>query len=286
MSLAPIGLSTYSRLSHLKQTIEALKANTLAKESDLYIFSDGAKPGNERKIDAVRKYIDTINGFKNVHVFKRTENSRVRNNRDGISELLEGYGKCIYLEEDIVTAPGFLRFMNDSLEVFEKDEKIFSISGYSPPINVPADYVPDIFLLRRACAWGMGLWHDRFKEISYLDNAEVLNRFSNTRQVEELTKYGEDLLNMILLDAAGKMDALDVKIFYYQFLNEKYTIYPKKSLTNNIGLDGSGTHCVQTNKFDVDLWDRSEFEINGDVDPPVMRILPQNNVLIIPILIL
>ncbi len=256
MSLAPIGLSTYSRLLHLKQTIKALKANTLAKESDLYIFSDGAKPGDEKKVDAIRKYVDTINGFKNVHVFKKTQNSRIRNNRDGIFELLENYGKCIYLEEDIVTAPGFLKFMNESLNFYEKDEKIFSISGYSPPISIPADYIPEIYLLRRACAWGMGIWHDRFKKISYLDNAEVLKRFSNNKEVEELSKYGEDLLNMILLDAAGKMDALDVKIFYYQFLNEKYTIYPRKSLVKNIGHDGSGIHCVQTNKFDVDLWDK------------------------------
>ena len=74
---------------HLEQTIDALKANTLAKESDLYIFSDAAKSGDEGKVDAVRKYIDTINGFKNVYVIKRTENSRVRNSRDGIAGLLE-----------------------------------------------------------------------------------------------------------------------------------------------------------------------------------------------------
>ena len=124
MSLAPIGLSTYSRLLHLKKTIEALKANTLAKESDLHIFSDGAKQGDEERVEAVRKYIDTIDGFKNVQVIIRTKNSRVRNNRDGISELLEKFGKCIYLEEDIVTAPGFLKFMNESLNVYEKKDKI------------------------------------------------------------------------------------------------------------------------------------------------------------------
>ena len=265
MSLAPIGLSTYSRLLHLKQTIEALKANTLAKESDLYIFSDAAKPGDEGKVNSVRKYIDTINGFKNIHVIKRTENSRVRNSRDGIAGLLEKYGKCIFLEEDIVTAQGFLRFMNESLNVYEKEKQIFSITGYSPPINIPADYSPDIFILRRACGWGIGIWHDRFKKISYLDNAEVLDRFSINKEVEELSKYGDDLLNMILLDAAGKMDAFDVKIFYHQFLNEKYTIYPKKSLVRNIGLDGSGLHCSQTNKFDVDLWEKLDFEISGNV---------------------
>jgi tetratricopeptide (TPR) repeat protein len=265
LSLAPIGLSTYSRLLHLKQTIEALKANTLAKESDLYIFSDAAKPGDEEKVNAVRKYIDTINGFKNIHVIKRTENSRVRNSRNGIAGLLEKHGRCIFLEEDIVTAQGFLRFMNKSLNVYEKEKQIFSITGYSPPINIPADYIPDIFTLRRACGWGIGIWHDRFKKISYLDKAEVLDRFSVNKEVEELSKYGDDLLNMILLDAAGKMDALDVKIFYHQFLNEKYTIYPRKSLVRNIGLDGSGVHCSQTNKFDVDLWDKLDFEISGNV---------------------
>ena len=76
----------------------------------------------------------------------------------------------------------------------------------------------------------MGIWHDRFKKISYIDKAEVLKKFSNIKEVKELSIYGEDLLNMILLDAAGKIDALDVKIFYHQFLNEKYTIYPRKSL--------------------------------------------------------
>ena len=265
MSLAPIGVSTYLRLRHLKQTIEALKVNTLAKESDLYIFSDAARPGDEGGVDAVRKYIDSIKGFKKVHVIKRIENSRKKNSRDGIVSLLDKYGKCIFLEEDIVTAQGFLKFMNESLNIYEKDKRIFTITGYSPPINIPVDYCDDVFILRRASGWGFGIWHDRYKEISYLDNDEVLGRFSTTKEVEELSKYGEDLLNMILLDAAGKMDALDVKIFYYQFLNEKYTVYPRKSLVRNIGLDGSGIHCCKTDKFDVGLWDKYEFKINGNV---------------------
>ena len=266
MDLAPIGLSTYSRLPHLKKTIEALKANTLAQESELYVFSDAAKLGDEEKVAVIRKYIDTINGFKKVHVIKRQENSRVRNSRDGVAILLEKYRKCIFLEEDIVTAPGFLRFMNESLNVYENKKKIFSISGYSPPINIPDDYTSDFFILRRACSWGMGIWHDRFEKISYLDNAEVLNRFSSHREVEELSKYGEDLLKMILRDAEGKIDAFDVKIFYHQFLNEEYTVYPRKSLVRNIGHDGSGVHCGKTNKFDVELWDKLAFEIDDKVD--------------------
>jgi len=265
MRLAPIGVSTYSRLHHLKQTIEALQKNTLAKASELYIFSDAPKLGDEEKVKKVRSYIHTIDGFKTVNIVERATNSRLNNSRGGMRELLDKYGRIIFMEDDNVTAPGFLQFMNESLNVYEKDKRIFTITGYSPPIDIPVDYGGDVFILRRASGWGFGIWNDRYKKISYLDNDEVQDRFSINNEVEELSKYGEDLLNMILLDAAGKMDALDVKIFYYQFLNEKYTIYPRKSLVRNIGFDGSGIHCGKTNKFDVDLWDKYEFKINGNV---------------------
>ena len=41
--LAPIGLFVYNRKDHTEQTIEALKKNDLAIESDLFIYSDAAK---------------------------------------------------------------------------------------------------------------------------------------------------------------------------------------------------------------------------------------------------
>lgn len=37
---APILLFVYNRLEHLKQTMETLQNNTLAAESELYIYSD------------------------------------------------------------------------------------------------------------------------------------------------------------------------------------------------------------------------------------------------------
>lgn len=42
-SLAPVILFTYNRPEHTKRTIEALAANELAAETDLYVFSDAAK---------------------------------------------------------------------------------------------------------------------------------------------------------------------------------------------------------------------------------------------------
>ena len=34
------------------------------------------------------------------------------------------------------------------------------------------------------------------------------------------------------------------------FLKNKLTLYPAKSLINNIGNDGSGVHCLVTNVYD------------------------------------
>jgi len=43
LNLAPIVLFTYNRPWHTMQTVEALKKNELAQESELFIFSDGWK---------------------------------------------------------------------------------------------------------------------------------------------------------------------------------------------------------------------------------------------------
>ena len=40
---APIIVFPYNRPSHFLKTIEALRQNTIAKLSDLYVYSDGPK---------------------------------------------------------------------------------------------------------------------------------------------------------------------------------------------------------------------------------------------------
>ena len=40
---APVALFVYNRADNTKRTLEALLANTLAKDTALYVFSDGGK---------------------------------------------------------------------------------------------------------------------------------------------------------------------------------------------------------------------------------------------------
>ena len=264
--LAPIGLSAYARLDHLKQNIAALKNNYAAAKSHLYIFSDGPKDGDHEKVSSVRNYLRKIDGFKKIELVERKQNSRIMNNRNGIKDLLDRYGKIIFLEEDIVTAPGFLDFMNNALNVYANDERIFSITGYTPPINATKFSNEDVFFLPRFNAWGFGIWKDRFQSIRYFDRNELRNIFKKIAMRKYISEYvGEDVLLMLQYESENVIDALDVKAIFQQILTRRLTVYPRISLTRNIGHDGSGLHCDITDKYDTPLWEKTTFEFTKNI---------------------
>ena len=183
--LAPICLPTYSRLHHLRLTISALAKNNLASKSELYIFSDAAKEGDEEKIEALRKYIDSIDGFHRVHIIKRETNDYLKNIFGGIEYLLDKFGKIIFLEDDIVTAPAFLDFINSALTFYSDNQNILSITGYSPPIKASLYCDGDVFFLPRFNAWGFGIWKDRYESIKYFDQTDL----NNVLSIRKLRKF-------------------------------------------------------------------------------------------------
>jgi len=262
-NLAPIALSTYSRINHLKQVIKALQKNTLAKESELYIFSDAPKLGDEEIVAKVRTYIHTINGFKEVHVIERVTNGRVANNRGGMKQLLDEYGKCIFMEDDIVTAPGYLTFINDALEFYKHEKKILSIAGFTP---INHDIKNDFYIFQRFVGWGFGIWKDRFDLIDYLPSYN--NILKNKELYTSLINMGDDMIRMIKDESNRNIDALDIKACYLSAKNNLYNVIPSKTLVKNIGLDGSGVHCgISTQYEHLDLNMKINFNFSKNIEP-------------------
>jgi len=258
MNLAPIGMSVYTRIEHFKLSIAALQNNRLASESELYIYSDAAsKKEDETLVQQVRDFAHSITGFKAIYVTERENNyGGVRNSWEAWKEVTKKKGFSVYLEDDIVTAPGFLTFINKALDFYKDDENIVSITGYCPPINIPNEYGDDAFVLPRASGWGMGSF-DRTVEIG--SKRIDQQAFENIVDKKIFTVAGEDVLPMIEMEANGKLNAGDVRCMYYQALNNIYTIYPRRSLVQNIGIDGSGTHCGKSEKFNHKaLWDKTD----------------------------
>ena len=135
-NLAPIVLFVYNRPWHTRQTVEALQQNELANESELFIFSDEAKDEMATKhVNDIRDYIRTIDGFKNIEIIERDKNfGLAKSIISGVTEIINQYGTVIVLEDDLVTSPYFLQYMNDALVFYEKEDRVVSVMGYCSPV--------------------------------------------------------------------------------------------------------------------------------------------------------
>ena len=252
MKLAPITLFTYNRPQHTKGTIDALLLNELAGESDLIIFSDAAK--NDDAIPGVnqtRQYLQTITGFKSVHIIERETNYGLANNIiDGVSTIVSEYGRIIVLEDDLLTSPYFLRFMNEAMNLYAEQEEVISVHGYLYPVRKK---MPESFFIRGADCLGWGTWR-RGWDIFNANGNELLEELKK-RKLEKKFDYNGSYPYTTMLEkqAKGIVGSWAIRWYASAFLNEKLTLYPGRSLIFHNGSDGSGTNCDLNNELNTEL---------------------------------
>ena len=249
-NLSPIVLFTYNRPNHTLKVLENLAKNDFAKQSDLFIFSDGAKTNQNSElalIEEVRRIIRKKKWCKNVTLIERTENlGLAKSITTGISEIIKLKGKVIVLEDDILTSKGFLKFMNEGLELYKNDEKVMHISGYMLPLPTK---LPDTLFLRVPLSWGWATWDRAWNQ--YRSNAPEL--FSELKRMNKLkkfniTKYG-DFTKQLEKNIGYTLETWAVKWYATIFLSEGLCLHPKISLIQNIGFDNSGTNCDESQIF-------------------------------------
>jgi hypothetical protein len=241
--LAPVVLFVYNRPEHTKRTVEALAANKLAAESDLIVFSDGPKDDNAiSKIGKVRAFVDEIKGFASVRVIKRDKNLGLASSViTGVTQVIDEYGKVIVLEDDLLTSRFFLEYMNDGLDLYENSEDVSSINGYIFPLNAPS--LPKSFFLPHSDCWGWGTW----KRVWDNFNADAGDLFKQIKQRGLIDKFDFDsscsFTNLLKQQIKGSVDSWAIRWYATNFLLGLKGLYPGESFVQNIGYDGSGTHC-------------------------------------------
>ena len=267
-NLAPIILFVYNRPEHTKKTIEYLSKNRLAESSTLFIFSDGPKSEKDKqKVAEVRKYLKSIQGFNEIKIVEREKNLGLANSViSGVNQIFKSYEKVIVLEDDIISSPSFLKFMNDALDFYKADEKIFSVSGYPYPVKIPDSYSHDVFVAHRASSWGWGTWKDRWEKVDW-EMKDYSSLLKNREGQNILNKAGEDLLPMLKAQLKGEVDSWAIRWTYTQLKNNAFCLYPVSPLCKNIGTDWSGTHSSSSKKLNVglDLSGR-EFKMTKDLE--------------------
>ena len=254
-SLAPIVLFVYNRPWHTQQTVEALKKNAEAKDSNLFIFSDGYKNKKVKsEVEKLREYIKTIDGFKHVTIIEREKNYGLANSIiSGVTEIVNRYGKIIVLEDDLVTSKYFLSFMNSTLEFYKDENKVISIHGYIYPIK---SKLPETFFIKGADCWGWATWK-RGWDIFEADGKKLLNELKDRNLERKFDINGSYAYTKLLSgQIANRNDSWAIRWYASAFLKDKLTLYPGRSLVCNIGLDESGTHCGNTNSYDTIITNR------------------------------
>lgn len=251
-NLAPIVLFTYNRLEHTQKTIEALQKNVYAQESELYIYSDG--PKNEAATEAVksvREILHQVDGFKQVHIVERANNWGLAENIiDGVTSIVNEYGKIIVLEDDIVTSKYFLKYMNDALEVYKEIPKVMAVSGYCWPPD--KESLSETFFLPWFSCWGWATWNRSWNYYKRNPEELIKNGFdTNTKEFNINGAY--DFWKQVEQNYSGELYTWAVFFCVAIFQRQGLVAYCNHDQCKNVGNDGTGVDCGKNNYFNREI---------------------------------
>jgi hypothetical protein len=267
--LAPVCLFTYNRLNETRRTIEALQQNYLAPHSELYIFSDGPKNEENRdKVNQVRRFLETVKGFKKVVVSESPGNKGLANSIiSGVTQTIRMHGKVIVLEDDLISSPNFLDFMNQALDFYEHTPEIMSVSGYTMDLPGLKNYDRDYYIGIRASSLGWGTWLQKWEVVDWLVS-DYQDFRRNYRLQYRFFNVGTDMPGMLKKQMEGHIDSWAIRWCYHQFKKELYTVFASRSKINHIGDGEDATHAAQSTKFDtpLDSGEKTQFVFSSVIE--------------------
>lgn len=272
MNYAPIIIFVYNRAEHFIQTYNALAACKEAKESELFIFSDGAKnEAGKEKVDEVRAAVAEIKDsgdFKSVTVTESSVNKGLAASViAGVTEVINKYGKVIVVEDDCKVSPFFLNYINNALDYYEGNKKIGSIAGYTPMIDLPDDYKNDVFAAYRSCSCTWATWSDRWENVDW-ELKEIKVFYKSPKLIKRLNSNGSDRFIRLHRQTKGNGSSWSVRFGAHLVKNDLLTVYPRYSYIINIGCDESGVHSKtgDAEKMRVDLSKAIENPVLTDIE--------------------
>ena len=263
---APIALFVYNRIEHTKQVLQALEKNIDADKSELYIFSDAPSDETEKEnVAKVRKYVDAYSHtdkFKHVEVCYAQKNKGLSTSLiDGITKIINQYGRIIVLEDDHLTSPDFIVFMNRALDYYENDSKIWSISGFTPDFHALHYYKHDVYCGCRGYCWGWATWKNRFDKVDW--EVKDYDNFVKDKQAQRgFNRGGLDMTPLLKLQQEGKVNSWAIRWCYQEYKENMLTIFPRCSKVKNIGFDGSGTNSGSGKVFQAKIKEEKEWDFS------------------------
>lgn len=262
MDLSPIVLFAYNRPKYLLETLQSLQANDEAKDSILFIYCDGPKADADentlKQIEQVNLIARSKKWCGTVNVIASSKNKGLAPSiTEGVTEIVNKYGKIIVLEDDLVVSEYFLNYMNYALNKYEHHDKVASVSGYNFPIKLPrgTDF-RETFFLKTVTTLGWGVWKRSWmifdEDAAFLLRKIKSSKLSSQFNFDNSYPYTNMLKNVI----KGKVSSWGVRWYASAFLSDKLTLFPSYSLVNHIGNEGTNVKIDTTDLFGNSVYDK------------------------------
>lgn len=251
---APVCLFVFAREDYTKRVLDSLSENMLAKDTDVYVFSDmWIKEKDQTGVENVRKEINDAcwkNKFNKFEVYEAPKHKGLAKSIiEGVTRVINEYGRVIVVEDDLILAPLYLSFMNKALDFYSDDLHIGSVSGYQNNMPLPYDYNEDVYLFYRSCSWGWGTWKRVWDNVDW--NISDYKKFKKSL-VDRLRfdRAGYDMTLMLKDQMEGRIDSWSIRFDYNLFRMNLLSVYSAKPYVKNGGFDARATHTLDEKSAD------------------------------------
>ncbi len=266
MNRAPVILFVYNRPEHTREMLDSLHANQLANETTLFVYCDGPKSNASlsviQRIEKTRAVVKEKTWCGKVIVIEKNDNNGPGHMViSGVTEVLQQYDKVIVVEDDLLFSPYFLTYMNTALLKYAHVKKVMQVSGYNFPVKAFKRSHSAMFL-PLISSWGWGTWKRAWNQLDVnaigYEALKTNGRLRDKFNLDASYNYADMLIAQM---ETTHVDAWCIRWWWSVFMNKGITLFPDHSLVENVGWDGSGTHCGTKNNFPQPNWDK-HYSIN------------------------
>jgi len=237
MTSAPIALFVYRRPRHTARTIASLMQCDGFDPRRVVVFSDGPKPG-VTEVEDVRSIVRNLLPQAAL-VCAKSNLGLAKSVIAGVTRLTAEHGKVVVVEDDLILARNFLTYMDAALERFADDPRVMQVSAFAHDVDRPpatATFLP------MTSSWGWATWQRAWQAFDpAVPSAQRMLRDPAARRRFDMggaMRYSR----MLEMQLKGDLDSWAVKFYLTVFERHGLVLYPPRTLVDNRGFDGSGSH--------------------------------------------
>ncbi len=236
----PVVIIFFNRPCELQRVWDAV---SLVKPEIVVAISDGARTSEDQAlIDSCRSIIRPDWNCKVVKLYRDTNFGLRKNVIEGVSTVFDTFPQAIVLEDDCVPHPSFFYYCQELLELYESDERIFSITGMNQFANQLAPGKSgDYRFSRYFSSWGWASWRRAWQQANWqtFPKPEDFAGRLAAPVFPDTNTYWDNLLRQP--HKYHQLDSWAFQACLTALQNSQLTIFPTVNMIDNIGLH-SGVH--------------------------------------------